>query len=188
MVLAGICWTIICIWNCWILEETNLTKRLKRGGSILRRRSIGVTGPKKGRSQDSHEHVSFQENYPCVVWSQKEETKRLRLKRQSLAWKGVMIVIMRAGHQDNIREWVYVRVGIGNGLDSWSSRLLGVNHLILLRITGIDLQPAHSYIQQKAPHLGPQWSWFWIDGSTGRSCEVLAMLEWSREPDRAWSR
>lgn len=57
--------------------------------------SIEAKGPKKGRSQDRHEQVSFQENHPCVVWSQKEETKRLRLERQSLARKGVMIVLWK---------------------------------------------------------------------------------------------
>lgn len=40
--------------NCWILEEANITKILKREGIIIRSMSIGARGPKKGRRQDSH--------------------------------------------------------------------------------------------------------------------------------------
>lgn len=52
-------------------------KRLKRGGPGISSISIKARGPKKGRSRDSHDQVSFQENHPCVARCQREEDTQM---------------------------------------------------------------------------------------------------------------
>ena len=113
---------------------------------------------------------------------------RKRLRMKSWNWEGEIMRALRKylGSVSKIQS-EYKRIGISNGPDSWASRPLGIYHLSLLWITGVNLQPYGSCTRQSS-HLEPKWSWFWKNGSMGRSCEVLPLLEWSGKPDRSSSR
>ena len=76
-------------------RRDKFNKEIKERGTIIKSMNVEARGPKKGRSQKSHEQVSFQENHSCVAQSQKFTMRKTKLgpKRGD---KG----IVRAGHQE----------------------------------------------------------------------------------------
>lgn len=58
-------------------RKDKFNKEIKEGGPVISSLSIETRGPKKERSHDSHDKVSFQENHPCVAQCQREEATQM---------------------------------------------------------------------------------------------------------------
>lgn len=84
---------IIYIWNSWILDETNLTKRLIRIGLIIRSESIKSRDPRKGRSEDNHKHFLSRKTILVFMVLEGGSQKKIMMKKTKIAQTGVIIVL-----------------------------------------------------------------------------------------------